>query len=109
MFTPVPFSFLFSAEAVFAYTAERAYPVFRYIFPCCSRSYSVIRIAYCRVIYVTAYIAYIFIHVLFLLCSIERISCASCLFNITINRIIMLPFFTDSLITAGGIYCSLII
>lgn len=53
---------LLSAKAVFANAAERAYPIFRYIFPGCARSYSVIRIAYFWVINITAYITYIFIH-----------------------------------------------
>ena len=57
-------TFLFCAEAVLAYAAERAYPVFRYVSPCCARSYSVVRIADCRVIYITACVTYILFHVI---------------------------------------------
>ena len=53
---------LLSIEAVFSYAAERANPILRNIFPCCARSYSVIRVACFRVINITAYAAYIFIH-----------------------------------------------
>ncbi len=58
------FSFccLFSLEVVLAYSAQRAYPIFRDIFPCCARLYSVIRITNFRVINVTANSAYILVH-----------------------------------------------
>lgn len=45
----------FRAEVVFAYAAEWAYPIFRQVFEC------YIVILY-RVINITAYIAYIFVH-----------------------------------------------
>jgi hypothetical protein len=53
---------LLSAEAVLADTAERAYPIFRNIFPGSTRCNSVVRITYCRIIDITAYIAYILFH-----------------------------------------------
>lgn len=53
---------LFSAETVLAYTAERADPVSRNIFPCCTRCYAVVRITDSRIINISAYITYILIH-----------------------------------------------
>ena len=53
---------LFSAEVILAYAAEWANPIFRNIFPCCARLDAIIRIAYFRVINITANIAYILIH-----------------------------------------------
>ena len=53
---------LFSFEVVFAYSAQRANPIFRNIFPCCARLNSVIRITDFRIINITADSAYILIH-----------------------------------------------
>ena len=59
------------AEAVFAYATEWAYPILRYVCPSCAGFNSVIRIAYFRVINITAYIAYIFFHFHSSYCDIE--------------------------------------
>ena len=53
---------LFCFEVLLAYSAQRANPIFRNIFPCCARLNAVVRIAYFRVIYITADSAYILIH-----------------------------------------------
>ena len=106
---PFPSFPLFSAEAVLAYAAEWAYPVLRYIFPCCSWSNSIIRIAYSRIINVTANITYILIHSissssvrfqnLFALISINHkayilrsLSAPVSLINSTINRFLNLYY-----------------
>lgn len=60
----------FRAEVVFAYAAEWAYPIFRQIFKC----YIVIL---CRVINITAYIAYIFVHFHSSYCDIDSAACTA--------------------------------
>ena len=116
---PFPSFPLFSAEAVLAYSAEWAYPVLRYIFPCCSRSNSIIRIAYSRIINVTANITYILIHSissssvrfqnLFALISINHkayilrsLSAPVLLINSTINRFLNLYYILLFLVVFTG-------
>ena len=51
-----------NAEVVLANTAEGAYPVVWNILESCSRLDAAVRIAYFRVIDITAYITYILLH-----------------------------------------------
>ncbi len=66
-YATVPFTDLFwqscLAEHVFADSADRAYPVLRKILESCSGSDSVVRIAYCRIILISACITNILVHV----------------------------------------------
>ena len=48
---------LFSLKLVLAYSAERALKISRKIRKLCSRSYSSLRIAFCLIIYPSAYCA----------------------------------------------------
>ena len=61
---PTPFSdvlsLLFFFENVFACAAKRAFPVVRKICKCSTRSDAIVRIAFCRIIYITAKITFVF-------------------------------------------------
>ena len=54
---------LFCRELVLAYSAERAYEIFRNIFPGSAGSNSAFRVAYFRVIFPSAYITYVLFHI----------------------------------------------
>lgn len=49
-------------EFIFADSAERANPIFRKVLKCCSGLYAVVRIAYFRVIYITASVTNVLFH-----------------------------------------------
>ena len=53
---------LFCFELFFSSSAERAYEIFRYIFPKCSGSNTCILISFCFIINIPAYQTYIFCH-----------------------------------------------
>lgn len=61
IFDPILIVF-FRREIVFTYSAERANPIFWKVLKCCSGLYAVVRIAYFRVIYITASVTNILFH-----------------------------------------------
>ncbi len=52
----------FRREIVLTYSTERANPIFWKVLKCCSGLYAVVRIAYFRVIYITASVTNILFH-----------------------------------------------
>lgn len=58
-------SILLFYKYFFSHSADRAYPIFRNIFKSCSWCDSVVRIAELRIIYISAWFTYIFLHIHF--------------------------------------------
>lgn len=52
----------FGGKIILTYTTERANPIFGKVFKGCSGSYSIIRIAYFRVIYITTCLTNVLFH-----------------------------------------------
>ena len=67
-----------NAEFFFSHSAQRAYPIGWYVVEICARLDAVFRVAYCGVVFPSAYVAYILFHsccnfsVVFIICVLSH-------------------------------------